>query len=64
MLTHYDILSNGTQDDGLGNKTLSCGMTYLPVGVMVLSMALGVFFVIMSYVACILALGATSDIKW
>ena len=64
VLTHYDILSNGTQDDGLGNKTLSCGMTYLPVGVMVLSMALGVFFVIMSYVACILALGATSDIKW
>ena len=64
VFTHYDTISNGTAYDWHSNKTLECGMTQLPFGVMILSFGLGAFFVIMSYVACILALGATSDIKW
>ena len=64
VFTHYDSITNGTHYDLHSNKTLSCGLTHLPVGVMVFSFVLGALFVIMSYVACILALGATSDIKW
>ena len=64
MLTHYDTISNGTHYNADSHEVVSCGMTYLPVVVMVLSFVLGAFFVLMSYVACILALGATSDIKW
>ena len=64
VFTHIDTISNGTHFDDQTNSIVSCGLTYLPFGVMVLSMILGLFFVIMSYVACVLALGATSDIKW
>lgn len=64
VLTHYDTISNGTHYNADSHEVVSCGMTYLPVVVMVLSFVLGAFFVLMSYVACILALGATSDIKW
>ena len=64
VFTHYDSISNGTVFDWESKKVLDCGMTYLPYGIMILSFFLGAFFLVMSYVACILALGATSDIKW
>lgn len=64
VFTHYDTLSNGTHYDIESQRDLNCGMTHLPIGVLILSYVLGASFVIMSYVACILALGATSDIKW
>ena len=64
VFTHYDTISNGTDYDSSIQKEVDCGMTHLPVGVMGLSFLLGAFFVVMSYVACVLALGATSDIQW
>jgi uncharacterized membrane protein HdeD (DUF308 family) len=64
VFTHYSTLSNGSDYDIHTHKDVPCGLTHLPVGVMVISFVLGVFFVVMSYVACVLALGATSDIKW
>ena len=64
VFTHYDTLSNGSHYDTHSHKDVPCGMTHLPVAVMVLSFILGAFFVVMSYVACVLALGDTSDIKW
>ena len=64
VFTHYGSISNGTVFDWESKKVLDCGMTYLPYSVMILSFFLGAFFLVMSYVACILALGATSDIKW
>ena len=64
VFTHYDTISNGTDYDSSIQKAVDCGMTHLPVGVMGLSFLLGAFFVVMSYVACVLALGATSDIQW
>ena len=39
-----------------------CGLVELPLGVLVICYFLSIGFVVMSYVACILALGATSDI--
>ena len=39
-----------------------CDMVELPFGIVVICYFLGMGFAIMSYVACILALGATSDI--
>ena len=39
-----------------------CGMVELPLGVLVICYFLSVGFAMMSYFACILALGATSDI--
>ena len=64
VLTHYSTLTNGTQYDVQTHDGVSCGLTHLPVGVMIISFVLGAFFVVMSYIACVLALGATSDIKW
>lgn len=39
-----------------------CGMVELPLGVLVICYVLSVAFCLMSYFACILALGVTSDI--
>ena len=39
-----------------------CQMVELPLGVLVVCYFLAIGFVLMSYIACILALGATSDI--
>ena len=39
-----------------------CSMVELPLGVLVICYSLSLGFAIMSYVACILALGDTSDI--
>lgn len=64
VFTHYNTLSNGSHYNVDTHEDVSCGLTHLPVGVMVISFVLGAFFVVMSYVACVLALGATSDIKW
>ena len=64
VFTHYNTITNGTDYDSGTQEKFECGMTHLPVGVMVLSYVLGTFFVVMSYIACVLALGATSDIKW
>ena len=64
VFTHYETISNGTQYDSHNHTAVSCGMTHLPVGVLILSYVLGTFLVVMSYVACVLALGATSDIEW
>ncbi len=47
---------NGTSVDG------KCDLIELPLGVLIICYGLSLGFVIMSYVACILALGATSDI--
>jgi len=47
------VLTAGVQD---------CGMVELPLGVLVVCYFLSIGFVLMSYISCILALGATSDI--
>ena len=39
-----------------------CSMTELPLGVLVICYCLSIVFVMVSYFACILALGATSDV--
>ena len=41
----------------------SCGMTELPLGILVICYILAIAFVLMSYFACILALGASSDVE-
>ena len=43
--------------------TESCGMTELPLGILVICYILAIAFVLMSYFACILALGASSDVE-
>ena len=48
-----------------GNGTTGvdhCGMVELPLGILIICYFLSIGFVLMSYIACILALGATSDI--
>lgn len=42
--------------------TKECGMVELPLGILVICYFLSLGFALMSYFACILALGATSDI--
>lgn len=46
----------------LNGASDTCGMVELPLGVLVICYFLSLGFAVMSYVACILALGATSDI--
>ena len=41
----------------------SCGMTELPLGILIICYILAIAFVMMSYFACILALGASSDVE-
>ena len=60
VFTELDLIFNN-----VGNSTsvpASCGMTELPFGTLMLSYFLGVVFVVISFIACILALGATSDV--
>ena len=40
----------------------ACGMTELPLGILVICYVLAIGFVMMSYFACICALGASSDV--
>ena len=60
VFTEFDLIFNT-----VGNSTsvpASCGMTELPFGTLILSYCLGVLFVVISFIACIVALGATSDV--
>lgn len=41
----------------------SCGMTELPLGILIICYVLAIAFVMMSYFSCILALGASSDVE-
>ena len=41
-----------------------CGMTELPLSILIISYILAISFVVMSYLACILALGASSDVDY
>lgn len=43
-------------------ETESCEMTELPLGILVICYILAIAFVLMSYFACIIALGASSDV--
>ena len=60
VFTEFDLIFNTA-----GNSTAvpaSCGMTELPFGTLIISYFLGALFVVISLIACILALGATSDV--
>lgn len=60
VFTEFDLIFNTA-----GNSTAvpaSCGMTELPFGTLIISYFLGALFVVISFIACILALGATSDV--
>lgn len=53
-------LTSGTGGVAVGEQ--ECAMVELPLGVLVICYVLSLGFAFMSYFACILALGATSDI--
>jgi len=63
VFTRFDLIYDG--EATVGNSTsvpASCGMTRLPFGTLLISYVLGGLFAVIAYVACILALGATSDV--
>ena len=60
VFTHFDVIRNGSYWTEAGY--VDCDMAGLPFGILLLSYVLGVFFCVVSYCACIVALGASSDV--
>ena len=60
LFTHKELIISGnyTNSDG---QTIDCGMSELPFVVVAISYVIGALLAVISYCACILALGATSD---
>lgn len=54
--------SHNSTGNGHAVGVKNCEMVELPLGVLIICYFLSLGFVVMSYMACILALGATSDI--
>lgn len=60
VFTHYDTISSGSYTRG--NETVPCHMSELPFGILIITYFVGGLLLLISYCACILALGATSDV--
>ena len=59
-----DVLKAESQPNRtvLGAGAKECDLLELPLGILIICYFLSIFFFVMSYIACIIALGATSDI--
>ena len=59
VFLHYDTITRGFYYDK--SALVRCSLTEVPFGTLIVTYVISVLLVVMSYCACIIAIGATSD---